>query len=341
MDNNNRYCREICRFRKSLVKWALLLLSFTPIFSSAATSSAASIKEVAQAYGFVLGQEYTLDLVARQYPDMDLRVSLARSQFGAAFPNINSKLEAQLKEALGPKGFEELGKSIQSKIYETLSKQRLSRDDAVGFFEQIKARSKGDIESPVLESLLAVNYMRYPVGEFADGFRQRFQTDGSGKAQGIKLKLQLPKSWIAKDGERPHIVQKWSSRNSDAVQMIHLDIRDGEGYAPSKSDMEKFVKSGEVKDAVAEGATYVDSGNFTLEKQTGYWLQMNLSQERAGRKFYQEAVMYQLFFRGKGIGIMCAAISPDDEREKAGEAFKQMRPICQQVLNSLVLLQAY
>jgi hypothetical protein len=341
MDSNNRYCGETSRFKKSLSKWALLLLSFTPIFSSAATFSAASIKEIAHAYGFVLGQEYTLDLIARQHPDFDLRVTLARAQFSATLPNISSKLEAQLKEALGPKGFEELGKTIQSNLYETLSKQRLSRDDALGFFEQIKARSKGEIESPVLENLLAVNYMRNPVGEFADGYRQRFQTDGSVKAQGIKLKLQLPKSWIAKDGERPHIVQKWTSRSSNAVQMIHLDIRDGEGYAPSKSDMEKFVKSGEVKDAVAEGATYVDSGNFTLEKQTGYWLQMNLSQERAGRKLYQESVMYQLFFRGKAIGIMCAALSPDDEREKAVEAFKQMRPVCQQVLNSLVLLQAY
>lgn len=341
MDNNSRYCRVNCRSSNSLAKWVLLLVSCLPYFSSAANFSPASIKEIAQAYGFVLGQEYTLDLVARQYPDLNLRVSLARAQFAATFSNINSKLETQLKEALGPKEFDELAKTMQSRLYETLAKQRLSRDEAGSFFDQIKARSKGDIESPVLENLLAVNYMRNPVGEFLDGYRQRFQTDGSDKAQGVKLKLQLPRSWIAKDGERPHIVQKWTSRSSNAVQMIQLDIRDGEGYAPSKSEMEKFVKSGEVKDAVVEGATYVDAGNFTLEKQTGYWLQMNLSQERAGRKFYQEAVMYQLFFRGKGIGIMCTAINPDDEREKAGEAFKQMRPICQQVLNSLVLLQAY
>ena len=183
--------------------------------------------------------------------------------------------------------------------------------------------------------------MSNPVGEFADGFRQRYQTDGTGKAQSIKLKLQLPRSWTAKDGERPHIVRKWISLNGTGLEMIHLDIRDGEGYAPTKKEMEDFVKSGEVKESIADGATYVASGNFSLEKQTGFWVHMTTAVERAGTKVYQESVMYQLFFQGKAIGIMCTAGGTDAEKTKTNEGFKRMKPLCQQVVNSLVLLQAY
>jgi hypothetical protein len=323
------------------MRWFFLLLVALPTLAFSANFNTTAVKGTAQAYGFVLGQEYSLARVAREFPDMAVSVELARAQFGSSFPNIKQKLESQLKEKFGEKGFEELASTMQTKLQGTLSKQKITREIAAQFFDQVKGRSKGEIDSPVLEYMLYVNYMANPAGEFSDGFRQRFQTDGTGKAQSIKLKLQLPRSWTAKEGERPHIVQKWTSLNGAGLEMIHLDIRDGEGYAPTKKEMEYFVKSGEVKEVIAEGATYVASGNFSLEKQNGYWVQMIAPIERAGIKFYQEAVLYQFFFRGKAIGISCTAGGPDEEKEKTSEAFKRIRPLCQQVVNSLVLLQAY
>jgi hypothetical protein len=329
-----------CVFKRTL-PWAFVLLLIGPTAAFSANFNAATTKGISQAYGFVLGQDYTLARIAEEIPELSLNVELARSQFGATFPNIKVKLESQLKVALGQKVFEALAKTTQIKIYDALSKPKITRQDAIAFFDEIKARSKGDIESPVLEYLLFVNYMSSPVGEFADGFRQRYQTDGTGKAQGVKLKLQLPRSWTAKDGERPHIVRKWLSPNGAGLEMIHLDIRDGGGYSPTKKEMEDFVKSGEVKESVADGATYMASGNFSLEKQTGFWIQSASAVDRAGTKVYQESVMYQLFFNGKAIGIMCTAGGTDVEKTKTSEVFKRLKPLCQQVVNSLVLLQAY
>lgn len=143
------------------------------------------------------------------------------------------------------------------------------------------------MEPEVLRYLLAVRYSRNPGAEFADGFRQRFRTDGMGKAQGIRLGLQLPRSWLAKDGERPHIVQKWTSEGGTGNSMVLLDIRDAEGYNPSRSAMEKFVKSGEARDVVPEGGKVHDSGNITLENRTGYWVDMSVKLERAGFHMYE------------------------------------------------------
>ena len=68
---------------------------------------------------------------------------------------------------------------------------------------------------------------------------------------------------------------------------------------------------------------------------------MAMPQERAGVKFYQDVLMYQIFFRGKAVGLQCIAGGPEDEKPTINEAFKRIRPLCQQVLNSLVLPQAY
>lgn len=318
----------------------LIFLAYTPT-TFAINFNSTSVKGMAQAYGFVLGQEYSLSRISKEFPELSVNVDLARAQFGSTFPDIKTKLETQLKKAMGEKLFAETATNLRKTLRETLGRQQITREVAINYLDQIKGRSKGEIESPVIEYLLAVKYTANPVGEFADGFRQRYRTDGAGKSQGIKTTLQLPRSWAGKDGERPHIVQKWVSENGTGLEMIHLDIRDGQGYNPTKKEMEEFVRSGEVKDSVPDGSKYVDSGNFTLEKQTGYWLQIATPLERAGMKMYQNALMYQFFFRGKVIGIMCQAGGQESEKSKTDEAFRRIQPLCQQVLNSLVLPQAY
>jgi hypothetical protein len=64
-------------------------------------------------------------------------------------------------------------------------------------------------------------------------------------------------------------------------------------------------------------------------------------QERAGLRMYQRGMQYQLFFRGKAIGVMCMAGASDRESHKADAAASLIKPLCQQVVNSLVLEQAY
>ena len=322
-------------------RWALILLALLSYSTAsfAINFNPTSVKGMARTYGFVLGQEYSFSRIAKEFPELTEDVELARAQFGSTFPGIKTKLETQLKQAMGEKLFQDTKTNLQTKLKETFGHQKITREIASNFLEQVKGRSKGEIESPVLEYLLAVEYSANPAAEFADGFRQRYAT--TGKSQGIKINLQLPRSWIGKDGERPHIVQKWVSENGTGLEIIYLDIRDGQGYNPTKKEIEEFIKSGEVKDSVPDGSTYVASGNFSLEKQTGYWLQMSMPLERAGVKMYQDALIYQFFFRGKAIGITCQAGGPESEKPKINEAFKRIRPLCQQVLNSVVLPQAY
>jgi hypothetical protein len=51
--------------------------------------------------------------------------------------------------------------------------------------------------------------------------------------------------------------------------------------------------------------------------------------------------MYLLFFRGKAISVMCMAASAEKEEAKVTAAVVKLNPLCQQVMNSVVLDQAY
>jgi len=266
---------------------------------------------------------------------------LADSQFNSAFPNIKVKLKEQLIKALGKEQFDKTDRKLKEQLSDTLGEQINNKEIAQNFLLQVKARSKGNIDSPVIENLLIVKYLSHPINEFYDGYRNRFNSKGHSKSQGLEIVVKLPKSWKAKEGERPHIVQKWISQNGNGLDMMLLDIRDAQGYEPKDKEIEDFVSSGEVKDSIQKGAIYLDSGIFSLEMRKGYWMEMTIEQDRAGIKLYQHGIMNQVFFRGKAIGIMCLSMSSMKERNSADEKFKKLRPLCQQVLNSLVLLQAY
>jgi truncated hemoglobin YjbI len=325
-----------------MIASAFVLFGHIQQAAAALTHTQTSIKTISKAYGFVLGQEFSLARVERTYPEAAMQVELARLTFNSAFPDIEKKLEAELTAALTAPKFKELRAGMVSKIRPMLTKQQLTPQLAQQFLEQVKARAKGEeMEPDVLRYLLAVRYANNPVAEFGDGFRQRFRTDGTGKSQGVRLVLQLPRSWLAKDGERPHIVQKWINEGGTGSSIIMLDIRDSQGYNPDRREMERFVKSGEVHEAVPDGGTMHGAGTFSMEQRTGYWIDMSVKLERAGFRMYERGSIHQLFIHGKAVGLMCMSYAKEDEPQQADAAAKLNKPICQQVLNSLVLEQAY
>lgn len=298
-------------------------------------------KGLSQTYGFLVGQELSLQRVAQDVPELAGEVELARRQFNSTFPQSLPKVEAMFRRALNEKDFGKNKAMLEAFIRESLGSARLTRSQGQQFLRQVIQRSMADIDSPVLEYLLAVQYADYPVGEFTDGFRQRYETTGQGKAQGIRLRLQLPRSWAGKDGERPHIVQKWQSENGTGQEMIVLTVGDPQELNPTREELADFIRSREVRAAVPEGATYVDAGIFTIEQRPGYWIRMTMRQERAGLSMSQEVQQYQFFYQGKPVMLSCSAVAVQQDAEAATDAMKRLLPLCQQVLNSLVLLQVY
>jgi hypothetical protein len=300
-----------------------------------------SVKGLAQTYGFVLGQELSLERIKSEFPELKRSTTIASSKFDSSFPNIKSKLISQLTIALGKEAFRNVDKELRTNTANAILEQTITKLDANAFLDEVNKRAEGHIPPPIIDYILSVIYLSNPAREYFDGYRQRFSSQHHNKSQGINLTLQLPKSWKAKEGERPHIVQKWISQGGTGLDMIHLDIRDTEGYTLTDADVENLVSSGEVRSSVPNGWSHMDSGIFHIELRKGYWVEMAGQSNRAGTTINTLSIMYQLPFRGKAIGLMCNTTIADMSKNVINKAHLRMKPLCQQVLNSLVLLQAY
>jgi hypothetical protein len=330
--------------RKILVRVTLILLAGLVSLPSWASlnHNHNSIKALAKAYGFLLGQEKSLKRIEARYPALRLRVEMARLTFSSSFAGVRERLEDELRQAMGEANFGNVRAEMEKQIGQLLDQQALTVDTAAAFLEKVKARAKGEeMEVDVLRYLLAVKYAKTPIAEFHAGFRQRFSTDGSGKAQGIRLTVQLPRSWLEQEGERPHIVKKWSNEGGTGLSTIVLAVRGAAGQEWSAREIDQFVKSGEARQTFSDLGKVHDVGTFSLGRRKGYWAEISMNEERAGFRMYLRGMLYQLFFRGKTVGIMCIAAARESEPEKADAAASLIKPVCQQVLNSLVLEQAY
>lgn len=325
------------------IAFGLLLQFFLATNAYAALDhTPSSVKAVAKAYGFVLGQEYSLERIERTYPETSMQVELARLTFNSAFPGIRKKLEAELISVFAEAKFKELQDEMGNRIFQTLEKQQLTPQLAQHFLEQVKARAKGkEMESEVLRYLLAVRYASNPVAEFADGFRQRFRTDGGGKSRGVKLTMQLPRSWLELEAERPHIVKKWTDQGGSGNTTVMLEIYDLDGYNPTVDEVKAFATTDEIRAALPEGGTFLQGGFLKHEGRPGYWLEFAMHVERARSKMYLHGYLYKLFLNGMDIRLSCMSTSDEKESEKVDAAIKLNEPVCRQVLNSLVLNQVY
>lgn len=230
---------------------------------------------------------------------------------------------------------------MTKQIYDSLADEKYSKSDAVAFLDKVVGRGDGDIESPVLEYLLAVKYSGNPAAEYTDGFKSRFSTQGHPKAQGVVINMQLPKSWVGEEAERPHIVRKWRSANGTGYELIMLLVNDAGGYSPTDEEMKTFISSGEVKSVVPATGKYESSGVFHLEGLPGFWVEYTDSQERAGKSVYQKIRMNNFFLNGKSINLMCQIPGIPQDSKSINESFKKLIPLCSQVLNSIVIPSRY
>ena len=122
---------------------------------------------------------------------------------------------------------------------------------------------------------------------------------------------------------------------------IVLMVQDTGDETVSRADMDQLVRSGEIRDTVPDGGEFIDGGAFSQEKRAGYWIEMAMPQERAGMRMYLRGRMYVLFFHNKAVSLMCMVASAENEVAKMTAAAAKLKPLCQQVMNSMVLDQAY
>ena len=215
---------------KSAIRLAIILLGLIAwSFNASATIqlSNALAKDIGQTYGFWLGQNYLLNEIAKKYPSMSRLALIAEKEFSATFKSSIEGMDA-LMSKYAKTEWDKIKDQLTKRIANSINIDQITKSQARQFIDLVRQRAKGNIESPIIETLLLFKsgYEEHPEREFLDGYKYKYKTNGAGKAKGVAFSIEAPKTWVAKEGNRPNIVQKFVSENGRGLELLLILIKE-------------------------------------------------------------------------------------------------------------------
>lgn len=316
----------------------------TSVFAEASTDSQAFLSQIPtddlfQLYGYLRGQAFAIEKIKTDFPDLIKDLKQAERLFQKSFYPSLAVLSKAFPE--NDKAIIEFNKKFDIEMQNSFP--TATRLTATDFIAELVRRSKGDIPSPFCETLLCLNpeYDESPEKEFLAGYKKRFTTDGSGKSKGIAFHIDYPKSWQAKDGYRPNVIQNLRSKKGHGPAMVLFMIRlapDGEDF--SKLDVDELCNKKYVQNFIPGDGDLIKFGKLTLEGLPGIFFESKSIEERMGQAFCSRGITYIFFHANAMIMIMNQVAFPQGDKEPEME-FEKNRRLFHQIVNSFVLLGRY
>lgn len=328
-------------FKKTVLTLGLLGLIY-PVTAEAydLTINQRYVELLSKVYGYCLGQALTAERIQDEFPELDWPMKRATSLFHNGTRQACQETVEVLQAALGEK-FVTLRATTGEQLNDLLISQPISRDQASQFVAEVERRAVWEIPSPFLEELLSVTYRDEPVAELLAGHAQSFSTLDHPKSLGIDATIELPLSWGAAEGKRPHIIQKWVSQVGFGMSSVMLVADEINGISITAPMLEQMVGIEDPLDFEGDGGFFRGASTFTHETLPAITYNYDMRVQRAEFTASTRLKMHQIFLQDRVVNLMCQTAGPSEQQAAINAEFEAMEPLCQLALNSLVLNDVY
>ncbi|QQO57454.1 MAG: TIR domain-containing protein [Thiohalocapsa sp. PB-PSB1] len=301
--------------------------------------------DIGKTYGYFVGQRHSLERIAEAYPHLRSHVKLVEKMFSGKFGRALDAINALMTKN-APDAWDQIKYRWKVEGAAVLDSQELTESKALDFIEDVRGRSEGNIESPVLETLLLFQpgFQSKPEREFTEGYRFRFCSDGSGKAKGVAFCIEIPKTWQAQDANRPNIVKKFVNRNGRGTSSILIIVKElplPGGEAISMTDIEDVLVQGGADEFLPKEFDCQEKGPIELEGFPGLWVRYTHSLTRVRATANAEVIMYALYLRDKLFILQGQTFLQIGAQKATNDEFAMYEKTFELVANSLVLEGVY
>ena len=296
-------------------------------------------------YGYYIGQTYTLDNIKKKYPNLQNEIFLIKNDFDLKYLKSIKDIEQFFTKNMSKKQWSDLQKMVKDGIKKQLN-TNISYEESLEAIQVVKARIKGDIESPVIETLLMFNpnYQKNPIEELNDKFIQTYNSKDNPKAKGVDFSVKVPKSWKSQEANRPNIVRKFTSNNGYIIEDTFI-----ENIMILVYDLPIEVKkltSQDVTDVcndIPENSVLRECKATTLENLPVVVQRLKLNMKRLENSMNIEIIQYNIYFKNKVIMIQgqVGAMNEKISEKTLLERFEKFKPVFNYVANSLMISNLY
>ncbi|MDB6139233.1 MAG: hypothetical protein JWO94_2305 [Verrucomicrobiaceae bacterium] len=295
------------------------------------------IQDLTQTYGWYDAQRATLEAIARSLPGLAGEAARAHGEFENVFRAGAEGVSQRLQQASGKDWPGLLSKFDEQSA--GLEAAKFDKAAALDYLGQVRERSRGRIESPVREMLLASTpaYAQQPVLEFKAGYTGFFTTVGQPKANGLRFNFKHPLSWSPQAVPAPDVVRQWTSDGGHGYDYIRLSVVKLPPALSADAVEAVFTDQG-ARSLMPEGGQFLRFRQGTLNDQPLGILHFIVNPAGGGSSLPPlRCVMYYLILPGNLLSIQGLVTPPPNATEAAREdRFTRLEPLFQAVAGSLM-----
>lgn len=302
--------------------------------------------DMSRTYGYYIGQTHVLDLIEKKYPNLKNDVFLAKNEFDLKYLKSIKEIEQSFLKIMTKKQWDEYKVNLKNKIKEQLKYDYITQQESLNFIQEVKTRATGNIESPVIETLLMFNptYQKKPISEFSDNFFQKYNSKDNLKAKGVDFTVKAPKSWKSQEANRPNIVRKFTSNNGYIVEDKFMEnIMIGVYDLPIQVNSLTPQDITDVCNSIPENSILRECKKTELENLPVVIQRIKMNMSRLENSMTIEVIQYNIYFKNKLVMIQGQVGTMNDKiSEKILlERFEKFKPVFNYVANSLVINDLY
>jgi len=298
---------------------------------------------VSEAYGYITGQEYSLNLIKKAFPKYEKEISKAEMAFNLTFGKAKEGMKKYMIEYLGSTDFKNFDNLMKDELKSSLGGQTFTEEMAINFVNEVDSRAKGNIASTVLETLLFFQFADRPQDEIISGFTTKFRTKGHPKSKNTDWQIRVPKSWKAEEAERPNIIQKFTSDYGDGNQSIMLLIKEfplPNDYKITKEELNNFFTEKEMRNSVPDGGVFISFTRITLDNNIAGMLEFEQTLERLDVRMKFRQLQFMVLRGNKMYMLQCLVDSEKVDTDLSIE-MKKYLPLYKLIANTMVINDQY
>jgi hypothetical protein len=176
------------------------------------------------------------------------------------------------------------------------------------------------------------------VKAFIDGDRTAFSTLNHKKSKGLNMEFAYPKGWVAKEGEKPNIVQKFVSESG--MEMVAITVKTlptPAGTKVTEEEMKEFFTEDALREMVPDGAKVFMAKPTKVEGLPAGMIEYSVKAERLGVVVETHAINFMFIYGSNLVSVSFSVMGMPDSKIKVEDRVKELRPIFLAMANRILL----
>jgi len=194
--------------------------------------------------------------------------------------------------------------------------------------------------SPILETLLTYQFIDWPMEEFTLGYNRVFRTKNHPKAKDVDFQVRYPISWRPEEGERPNIIQKFTSENGRGLEGFSLMVMDIP-IPLTEQDLDDFFVEIELRGMTPEGGKFISAKPIVLDKHKGAMIIYEYTGQRVDITITTRNLWFITIYERKMIQIFCSVSALPGEESELQERFNRFEPLFKMIANTFIIQEQY